>query len=179
MKKATNGAASLIMSVIEVIIGILLLINPVGFTSGILVVFGIVMMVIGIVEIFRYFTSSAEEAAQNGLLGSGLLFIGLGAFCSFRSDWLIAAFPVITVLYGILILVSGVAKLQVSVDLLRLKQKYWYVALIGAVVTLLFAILIICNPFTSTVVLWTFIGVALIVEAVLDILTCFFSRKGK
>jgi len=36
------------MSLVEVIIGILLLVNPIGFTSGIIIAFGIVLMVMGI-----------------------------------------------------------------------------------------------------------------------------------
>ena len=49
--------------------------------------------------------------------------------------------------------------------------------MIGAVCTLLFGILILANPFESTAVLWTFIAVTLIVEAVVDILTLVFGRR--
>ena len=178
MEKKSMGFMSLILCLVEIVIGILLLINPVGFTSGILIAFGIVMMIMGIADIVRYFTTNAAEAAAEGLLTSGLLAVGIGAFCTFCSDWLIATFPVITVLYGVLILVSGVAKLQTAIDMVRLKKKYWFIALIGAVLTLVVATMIICNPFASTVFLWTFIGVSLILEAVIDILAVIFSRKS-
>lgn len=68
-------------------------------------------------------------------------------------------------------------KVQWAIDLLRLKQKYWFIAMIGAVCTLLFGILILANPFESTAILWTFIAVTLIVEAVVDILTLVFGRR--
>ncbi len=178
MEKKSKGFMSLVMCLVEIVIGILLLIDPVGFTSGILIAFGIVMMIMGIADVVRYFTTNAAEAAEKGFLTTGLISIGIGAFCTFCSDWLIVTFPVITVLYGILILVSGVAKLQVSIDMVRLKKKYWFVALVGAVLTLVVAAMIICNPFASTAFLWTFIGISLILEAVIDILTFIFSRKS-
>ena len=38
--------------------------------------------------------------------------------------------------------------------MLRAKQKYWFVAIISAVLTLVFSALILANPFASTAVLW-------------------------
>ncbi|MBE6958691.1 MAG: hypothetical protein E7447_06040 [Ruminococcaceae bacterium] len=43
-----RNLSSMAMSLVEVIIGILLLVNPIGFTSGIIIAFGIVLMVMGI-----------------------------------------------------------------------------------------------------------------------------------
>jgi len=178
MKKIKLDTSNLLMSIIEIVIGILLLINPVGFTSGIIIALGIAMAVMGIGQIIGYFRTEAEEAAKSGKLTKGILFTVFGLFCTFRSGWFIATFPVITILYGALILAVGVSKLQKSIDMFRTKRDYWFVALIGAILTLLFAILIIANPFASTAILWTFIGVTLIVEAVMDIVTFIFEKKS-
>lgn len=169
---------SLGMSIAELIIGILLLIDPLGFTSGIIIVFGIVMIIMGIVNIIRYFRTGAVEASQGTALTKGVILTVIGAFCTFRSDWFLTTFPVITILYGAVILVSGVFKLQQAVDMVRIRQKSWPVALIGALLTLIFALFIIFNPFTSTVVLWKFIGITLIIEAVMDILSFLSVRKA-
>lgn len=74
-------------------------------------------------------------------------------------------------------LVFGISKFQWAIDMLRQKQKFWFVALIGAALTLVFAILILINPFASTTVLWTFIAITLIVEAVVDIVAYILGRK--
>ena len=178
MNKVNSGNSSLLMSFVEILIGILLLINPVGFTSGIIVAFGIVLTIMGIGQIIKYFRTDAEEAASGGKLTKGVLFVVLGLFCAFKSGWFIATFPVITILYGVLILVAGVSKLQKAIDMVRVKQQYWFVALISAILTLLFAVLIIFNPFASTAVLWSFIGITLIVEAVMDVVTFIFAKKS-
>lgn len=178
MKTVNSDNSSLLMSLVEILVGILLLINPIGFTSGIIVMLGIVLTIMGIRQIINYFRTDAEEAVNGGKLTKGILFTVLGLFCTFRFSWFIATFPVLTLLYGVLIFVAGVSKLQKAVDMARVKQPYWFIALIGALLTLVFSILIICNPFASTAVLWTFIGVTLLVEAVIDVLTFIFAKKS-
>ncbi|MBQ2661447.1 MAG: DUF308 domain-containing protein [Clostridia bacterium] len=177
MKKVSSGNSSLLMSFVEIAIGILLLINPVGFTSGIIITLGVILIIMGIGQIVAYSCTEPDKAASDGKLTKGILLTVLGLFCAFNSKWFIVTFPAITILYGILILVTGVSKLQQAIDMARAKKEYWFVALISALLTLLVAALIIFNPFASTAVLWTFIGVALIVEAAMDIVTFIFAKK--
>lgn len=177
MSKINRNTGNLLTCIFEVLVGILLLINPVGFTSGIIIVFGIILAVTGVVSLFNYFRENPEKAAQESGLAKGLIFIVFGLFCAVKSEWFIVTFPLLTVLYGILALVSGVSKVQWAVDMLRAKQRYWFIEIISAAVTVICAILILINPFTSTAILWTFIGVTMIVEAVVDVLAYIFGRK--
>lgn len=177
MNKINRNIVNIISCVAEIMIGILLLINPVGFTAGIIMALGIALAILGVSNIVGYFRTDPEEAAQTSGLMKGLLLVGGAFVCLFKTEWLIAAFPLITVFYGVVILITGINKLQWAVDLLRMKQKYWFVALIGALLSVLFAVIILMNPFASVGILWTFIAVSLIVEAVMDILTFIFGRK--
>ncbi len=179
MNFVKTSISSLFSCIVEIIIGILLLIDPIGFTSGILIAFGIVLCIMGLAKIIRYFRTEPEEAAHEGNLAAGIGCILAGFVCAVKTQWIIATFPMITVVYGIVCLLAGISKLQVSVDLARAKHKYWFVALIGSVLTVVCSIFIISNPFTSTAALWMFIGISLIVEAVLDLVTYIFSKKGE
>ena len=176
MSKINRNTGNLLTCIFEILVGILLLIDPVGFTSGIIIVFGIVLAVIGVISLFKYFRMDAETAAQENGLVKGLIFAIFGLFCAFKSEWFIITFPLLTVLYGILTLISGVSKVQWAVDMLRAKQKYWFVEVIGAILTIVCAVLILSNPFTSTAFLWTFIGVTMIVEAVVDVFAFVLGR---
>lgn len=177
MKKMNRSTGNLLMCIVEVILGILLLIDPVGFTSSIIVVLGVLLTLLGIKSLVGYFRQDAQEASENNGLAKGLLFALSGLFCMFKSEWFIVTFPILTVLYGVLTLMTGISKVQWAIDMLRQKQQYWFIAIIGAVLTLVFAVLILCNPFSSTAILWTFIAVSLIVEAIVDILAFIFGRK--
>ena len=177
MSKLDRNTGNLIMCIAEAVIGILLLINPIGFTSGIIVVLGFVLTLLGLKELVSYFKKDPDTAAEGSGLAKGLLCAVLGIFCMFKSEWFIVTFPILTVFYGVLTLVGGISKIQWAVDLFRRKQKYGYIEVIGAVLTILFAILILTNPFASTAILWTFIGISLIAEAIIDILAFVLGRK--
>lgn len=170
---------NLIICIGEVIIGALLLIDPIGFTSAIFIALGALLAILGITRILAYFRADPELAAQGGGLVSGLVFVLVGIFCIFWRDQFILTFPVLTVVYGVLTLVNGINKLQWAVDGLRLHRKYWYISMICTVLTLVFGALILLNPFTATTALWTFIALSLIAEAVLDILSLVFGKQQK
>ena len=166
LKENLNGVA---LCLFELVVGVLLLISPVRFTAGIITVAGVVLMILGLMDVVRYFRTSPDEAVLGQLLSKGILSLLLGIFCVWKTEWFIATFPVLTILYGILILVAGISKIQLTVDMLRRKNGKWFWAAISAAVSIVCAIVILQSPFTSTAVLWMFTGISLIVEAVLDI----------
>ena len=174
-----HNLSSMAMSLVEIIIGILLLINPVAFTSGIIVAFGVVLVVMGIGATIKYFCIEPEIAAGSQILVKGLLLLLCGAFCVCNSQWFLATFPVLTLVYGVVILITGIKKLQWTLDMIRLKRSKWFWVAISAAVSVLCGITIITSPFSSTAVLWMFIGISLIVEALLDMVGGIFGNREK
>ena len=162
-----NGSA-IVAGLVELLIGILLFVDPEGFTSGILKAVGVVFLICGAVCLLHYFNTEPVQAALEQNFSKGLVMILLGGFLVLRTQRVIALFPLLTHLYGVAILIIGVVKLQQGVDLLRLKARYWFLAGVNAVLAILFAAVILCNPFASTIVLWRVAAISLIVEAVLD-----------
>ena len=160
-----------VMSIFEIIVGILLLIEPVRFTTGIITVAGFVLMLVGAINVIKYFRYDADKAAEGQFLSHGLMELIGGAVCLFRAKLLVAFFPMLTVVYGIVMIAAGLGKLQVTVDLLRRKSKKWFIPLISAVISLACGWIVIGDPFGSTQVIWIVAGVTLIVLAVVDILT--------
>ncbi|MDO5345063.1 MAG: DUF308 domain-containing protein [Lachnospiraceae bacterium] len=173
MKTVKEKANGIVLCLFELIVGVLLLINPVGFTAGIIKVTGIVLMILGLIEIVKYFKMSAEEASLGQSLVKGLVSVLAGGFCTFRTGWFLITFPVLTILYGVIILLAGLGKVQLTVDLLRRKNKNWVWAAINAAISIVCASVILNNPFTSATVLWVFTGASLIVEGVFDMITFF------
>lgn len=173
----SSKVSSIILSLCEAIIGVLLLVNPVGFTTGIIVFLGIVLLVLGITSVVQYFRTEPEAAVLKQGLTRGCIEILSGLFCIMKSGWFIATFPILTILYGIGTLIAGIAKVQWTVDKIRLKMKKWFWTAIGAVLTIACAVIILCNPFSSTAALWIFIAITLIVEAVVDIIAAIFVKE--
>lgn len=51
------------LSIAEILVGILLLFNPVGFTSWIIMALGIILILAGLISTVEYFRTPAPEAA--------------------------------------------------------------------------------------------------------------------
>lgn len=179
MKKFKKYAVGIALCLLEIAIGILLLINPQSFTSAIIIGGGIMLMLGGIVCIIKYFRMSVDAAAVSQELLKGMIMLLVGGFCILKSGWFLAAFPLLTLAYGIVILLTGLGKIQWMMNMLRKKQGRWYLAAISAVVSIGCAIVILKNPFATAAILWMFTGISLIVEAVLDLTALLMSESKK
>lgn len=174
LKEHLNG---IVLCLFELVVGVLLLISPVSFTVGIIKIAGVVLIIIGLVEIVKYFRVGADEAVLGQTLSRGLISLLAGVFCVWKTGWFIATFPVLTMLYGVMILLAGVSKIQMAVDMLRHKNKKWFWSVISAAVSIICAVVILKNPFTSTAVLWIFTGASMIVEGALDVVTMIMGSR--
>ena len=80
MKKLKENMNGIIMCLLEIIVGVLLLMNPVAFTGGIIVGTGIVLVIMGIGSIIAYFNMGAEDAAKSQSLLKGMILLLIGLF---------------------------------------------------------------------------------------------------
>ncbi len=174
-----ENMSHLLMTAFEMVVGILLLCRPVSFTAGVIIVIGVALLIAGVIRIVHYFKASPVQGARERSLASGLIQGVVGIFCITRYGWFIAAFPVLAVLYGVVMLFSGLFKVQVAVDQWRLKLGNALWEGLSAVMTILFGAIILANPFATAVSLWVFAGITMIVTAVLDVLALVLFGRGK
>lgn len=176
MSKLLNNFGDLFIAILEIIIGIIALFRPLEFINVILNCCGIVLIVLGLITGIQYFTSSMEEGMLKQSLFKGLITIILGIFLVAEKSWLISVLPIVSFIYAVIILVGGIRKIQIGADLKRLGHKYWYIALIEAVISVALALIIFKNPFALATTLWIFVGISTIVEGIFNIVI-FFMRK--
>lgn len=179
MKTLFQKTGGILYSLLQVVVGILLLIDPIGLTSGILITFGVVLTVMGVVLTVNYFRTPIEIASKEQPLMKGLLSVLVGCFCIFGTEWLIATLPLLSVVYGVIMLIIGLGKVQLTFDTFRKKEGKWFLVLISAVISIVCAAVVLNNPFTTTAVLWMFTGISMIVDAVFDVFAVLFSGKRK
>lgn len=168
MKTLKETLLGILFCMVEAIVGVLLLINPLTFTAGIIIAFGIVLILWGIGNIVKYFRQDVDEATLSQDMMKGLIQLALGFFCACNSNWFIAAFPILTMIYGVVILLSGFSKVQWAFDMMRKKRSKWFLMLVSATASIICALIILSSPFGTMNTLWVFTGICLIVEAVFD-----------
>lgn len=165
MKALRANLGFIILCLVELLIGIVLLIDPDRFTRTALFLVGLVLLAAGAVCVVRYLVSPPERAAEEKNLAIGLLCLIAGALFVFRNS----LFPSLTHIYGIALLVVGAVKFQQGFDRLRFHLPYWYLTVINALIALVISVLILIDPFKALEMLWRIVAIALIVEAVLDL----------
>lgn len=172
MKKfLTSKIGNILLCIAEIIVGVLLLVNPDAVTSAFIIGAGAVMILTGIVFCTLYFVGEAEKMVIKQLLFKGLLLIILGVLCVTQYGVLLAALPFVTWVYAIAMLILAAYKVQCTVDILRLSGIRWYFPAISAALAVVLALFILLNPNTAMNIVWGFMGVSIIFEAGLEIAT--------
>ena len=174
MKKWNTVLGKVVVCVCEIIVGVLLMADPIVFTAGIITAAGILLLLTGAFTILRYFRMEAQ--LEQGLV-KGICAILGGLLCVFKKEWIITTFPLLTVLYGLVILFTGIMRIQWAVDMMRIKKEQWHMAAAGAGVSIVLATVILLNPFKTTVVLWRFVAVSMIIGAVMDLVILVFINQ--
>lgn len=160
----------LLIGLIELVVGILLFINPVGFTAKLIILSGIILIIFGLKKAIHYFRDYTADAILSNDLSAGILYFCAGLLLSIGSKHFLAVFPSLPFFYGLAFFALGIEKTQWTIDLYRIKKAERFIVLIDTVLSFVASFLIAWNPFPSEKILWILIGISLIIEALLDIL---------
>ncbi|MCD8197071.1 MAG: DUF308 domain-containing protein [Lachnospiraceae bacterium] len=173
MKSIKEKARYLLTGLAEFLLGIVLFLRPMGFTQGVLMIAGVLLLVAGVIQIVSYFRT-APEAAKGHSFSKGIFSLAMGRFLILRPDTVLAAFPALRMLYGVLFFLLAALKLQWTADFLRFHKHQWLFALLSSALACVTAALVFRNPAWISDVLATLIPIALIAEAILDVLALFY-----
>ena len=154
--------------------GIFLLIFPSLMVTITMWAIIVILAVYGIFKLISYFRQTPEEGASGYSFAAALLAFSLAAFIAVDSTSFASIFPH---LWGLLLLVSGYAKIQEAIDTLRLKSKHWWLMLIGAAISIVLGIISITRPTAVLDGVAIFIGICLLVEAVVDLVLLIMMKQ--
>ena len=169
----------IITALFLIVVGILLLINPVAFAMGLVKLAGVFLVVLGALRIVRYFRTDPETAARGQDFFIGLIAILGGLFCIFFTGWFLSAFTTLAVIYGLLQLLLGFSKVQRTVDFLRMELSLWYLPACSALIYLVFGFIIVLNPEMTLINVWVFTGVTMILEGIITAVCLFLLERER
>lgn len=175
-KKILGYLTIFVLIFFEVYAGIRLLTNPIDFTSSVVFLFGIIMLVVGVFSVIRALQVKAKSNLpyRLGLFG-GILDLIVGALCVFFTDKVVGLFPVLVMIYGIIMVVAGIHKIRNYLVLKDFGFRFSWLVVVSAILTIILGVIVFLNPFTATATAWTYTGIFLIVEGVIDLFTFIFS----
>ena len=174
-KKIKIVVSDLLLSVASIVLGAILLIFPGATVSVVMNGIGVAAIIIGIINIARYFMADAAAAMLSNSLVSGLIFVMAGLVVILFQKSLIALLPLCI---GLAIMIGGFFKLQGSISAMRMGAR-WNMTMVAAVISLIFGVLIVFNPFSTAMTLMRVLGAGLIYEGVVDYTYSKFKKKQK
>lgn len=165
---------TILSSLLYVTVGTLMVIFPVSVIKSLCYTIAIIIIAMGVVKIISFLLKEQQEGfARTGLV-SGMIFIAIGAFIAIRSEVIISIIPFIL---GILILFSGISKLQYALQL-RKYSKDNNAMLITSVINIVLGIVLAFNPFRAAKFMLIIMGVCMIMTGLSDIISAiYFYRK--
>lgn len=150
-----------------IFLGLLMTIIPGKSNNVICITGGILIGLWGLLKLVTYFASTKNAPFTSFGLVQGATLI-VFAILLIVSPGIVAE-TLIKVL-ALILMISAIMKIQYTVDFLRLKEKLWYVSLIGAVISITMGALVLFDVFSEPGV-WRFLGISFLVSGLWDIVS--------
>lgn len=162
------------LAIAFVVIGVVLIIYPTEVMSTACYIIAALLIIIGVISLIGYMRKDITKILYRYDLVVGLSTIIGGVLVIVKIDQLVTLIPVVL---GFLVTISGILKMQNSIDMLRLGNGVWHVAFGLAIVNIIFGIVLLINPFSETLLI-ALMGVALIYSGLTDLfVTIAISKK--
>ena len=160
------------LAVLFIVLGVIIIMWPDEVMRTSCYMLAAMLMIIGVISLISYLRKDIS-----GMLYRYDLVVGLSAVLGgilVIIDQLIALIPVVL---GFLVTISGILKMQNSVDMLRLGHGTWYVAFCMAIFNIIFGIVLLVDPFGKELLVYL-LGAALIFSGITDLyVTISISRR--
>lgn len=150
--------------IVSAIMGVLFIAFPSKCIEYISLVVGVSLIVTGIISVVSYIVERDTKLPL--VLGTISLISGIIVCAKYR-----AIISIIVVILGIFILTSGIVDMATSIRSIMLFRKSGWFTMLLSVITIIFGIVAITKSAQLTDGIVRFIGAALIVYAVLDLVT--------
>lgn len=157
---------SFVSAIISILIGIALLLRPGEFTVMACRIVAFLVLISGVAAIISYLRESQRIWKLQALLILGIVLVLLGVSMLARPAFFISLLPLVL---AVIILIHGLQDLSYALNMKKLEDPYWWSAALIAIVSILFAVIVIINPFTAASTVIMLVGIALIYDGLSDL----------
>ena len=166
----------ILASILTIILGLILVLNPVNATVFICRTVGIILLAIGLFVTGSYFLNIGQNVGGSSLI-AGLIELAVGIWISLRPESFV---QFLTIILGFIMLVHSFVMIQSAIEVKMFGVSKWWLVLILALLTLVLGIIIIISPFATIAVTMTIAGISLIADGIIGIaVTVFIAKTSK
>lgn len=160
----------ILTAILAIVVGVLFIVLPNDSADVLCIISGIMLIVAGIAALVGF-------VVYGYLLGGHLLILGIalalaGTFCLVNPD---IVKGLLTVIFGIFVVVDGSVSIADSIDCARAHIKGWFVMLLLSVVTVGLGVVVMFGTFDTVMIV---AGISLAVDGLCDLIMTFvFSHR--
>lgn len=169
-----NAMLSIILSVLFLILGIIVVMNPEVVMKLMAYTVGIAFVIVGIVKLITYFSNKSSVGSHEYEFLLAIVALAVGIFSITCGDTISAFFRIVI---GIWITYMGVIRFIGSVQLKNVGISFWPFLLIMSILMVIAGIYVVANSGTLIVSL----GVIMIIYSIMDLIEgiSFYSNISK
>ena len=156
----------IVSAFICIALGVILVFWPGLSVKVVCMAIGAVLVINGISRLLNFIFGRDGSVFSQMNLVMGIIITVIGGWILLQPGTIIAMIPI---LVGIIIVIHGINNLQQSVSLCQNRYDKWWIALLLGIITILFGVLLVFNPFAAVDTLIRFIGLFLIYDGASDI----------
>ena len=167
--------SSMVTSISLFVVGVLLLFKSSDTIMFISYMLGGVLLVLGLVAIINFFRTSSMNPFNDLNIVYGVVTIILGVLVVSHPTAIATFIPFVV---GLGILINSSIKLAYSIELRNNGDEIWKSTLILSSISALCGILILFNPFRTSVLVFKVIGIFIIIYSLMDVLSMYKIKKN-
>ncbi len=146
----------LLLALLSVVLGVVMIVDPFGAME----------------TLVRYFLVERGIFQSQLTLISGLVCLALGGFLILRSDIVVRILPIV---FGLFVIFDSLGRVQSALELRRCGYGSWKGFLLLALLSVVLGVVMIVDPFGAMETLVMAIGVILIIEGALNLLSALYT----
>ena len=162
----------IVMSVLYLALGIFLLMVPGTALNVVCYALGGVVLLGAVIQLVRYFLVERGIFQSQLTLISGLVCLALGGFLILRSDIVVRILPIV---FGLFVIFDSLGRVQSALELRRCGYGSWKGFLLLALLSVVLGVVMIVDPIGAMETLVMAIGVILIIESALNLLSALYT----
>ena len=156
---------SILASALMLIVALFLIFKPAESLSLITILFGLIIMIDGVIHIINYFKIDPTQKLMSFELVEGLIEVFAGAVITVCADGLIEFLPII---FAVWIILKSLITFQMALNIKTVPFLcQWLDYFLSGI---LLGFIIIFNPFEATMAVTTVVGLALLIVEILNII---------
>ncbi len=168
--------STLASSIIFFCFGLILFLKPELTINSISYLLGSVLIIIGFINFIRYVLDNDKIVRKFDVdLIYGIIGMVAGVVLILNPTAIATVVPFIL---GMIIVISSAIKLQYSLVLKQYESSNWKPVFVISIISLIWGIILVFNPFKGAVVITKIIGVFVMVYAILEFSEVIFFQKN-